>query len=119
VAYVAPNNLQRARRLRRDGTVAERRLWEALRGRRLGGFKFIRQVSIGPYYADFVCRERKLVIEVDGASHSTEAELQGDEIRTAYLASLGYRVHRAWNDDIYRNLDGVLESILLELERDV
>ena len=96
---------------------AEEKLWEELRGRRLGGFKFIRQLAIGPYYADFACRERKLIVEVDGATHGLNEEIAADEARTADLRQLGYRVVRVTNDDIDRNLDGVLDTILHELEK--
>ena len=66
---------RRARTLRADAPSAEALLWSRVRARRLGGFKFVRQEPLGPYFADFCCREEKLVVEVDGATHSTEAEL--------------------------------------------
>jgi very-short-patch-repair endonuclease len=66
--------LTRARELRRDAPIAERKLWEQLRNRNLDGLKFVRQEPIGPYVADFVCRDIKLVVEVDGGTHSTEHE---------------------------------------------
>ena len=90
-------------------------MWRALRGRALCGFKFVRQAPIGPYFADFVCREAKLVVEVDGATHSTEEELSHDARRTAFLREQGYRIVRFVNDDVYRNLRGALETILAEL----
>jgi very-short-patch-repair endonuclease len=96
--------------------VAERRLWEAIRNRRLAGLKFVRQLPVGPYVADFACRERKLILEVDGATHGTESELRYDEKRTAFLQAEGFRVIRCWNDDVFTNLEGVLEGILLQLE---
>jgi very-short-patch-repair endonuclease len=88
------------------------KLWFAVRDRRLAGFKFVRQKSIGPYVADFLCRERNLIIEVDGGQH---AESESDQIRDAYLASEGYRVLRFWNSDVLHNLNGVLETILTSL----
>jgi very-short-patch-repair endonuclease len=106
----------RARSLRKDDTQAERILWEALRNRRLGDFKFIRQLPIGSYIADFACRERKLIVEVDGATHGSDEELHHDDRRSAYLSAAGWRVHRCWNDDVYKNLIGVCDSILLALE---
>lgn len=106
---------RRARKLRREQTEAERRLWQKLRDRRLGGFKFVRQEPIGPYFADFVCRERALVVEIDGATHSTDDELAYDARRTAFLEREGFRVLRATNAEIYENLDGVLETILAAL----
>jgi very-short-patch-repair endonuclease len=101
------------RRLRRQATDAETKLWFALRDRRLGGFKFIRQEAIGPYIVDFVCREKKLVIEVDGGQH---AENVRDRVRDLALASSGYQILRFWNSDVLSNRDGVLSVILAELE---
>src|SRR6266704_4103660 len=77
------------RRLRRQSTDAETKLWFALRDRRLAGFKFVRQAPLGPYVVDFLCREGKLVIEVDGGQH---AENSRDRIRDEYLRSDGFRV---------------------------
>ena len=102
---------RRARVLRQSQTQAEAVVWRALRGRGLGGVKFVRQEPIGPYFADFVCRDEKLVVEIDGATHSTEAELRNDARRTEFLCAHGYRVVRFTNEDVYRNLDGVLETI--------
>ena len=79
----------RARNLRREQTEAERQLWRRLRARGLKGFKFLRQEPIGPYFADFVCREEKLVVEVDGATHSTDHEVGYDERRAGFLLSHG------------------------------
>ncbi len=87
-----------------------------MRGRGLNGFKFVRQEPIGPYFVDFVCREAKLVVEVDGATHSTDDEIRGDERRAAFLRAQGYRITRVGNDDVYRNLDGVLETIPAAIE---
>ena len=80
-----------------------------VRDRRLAGFKFVRQKSIGPYVADFLCRDRNLIVEVDGRQH---AESESDQIRDAVLVSEGYRVLRFWNSDVLHNLNGVLETIL-------
>ena len=99
-----------ARRLRRDQTDAERKLWLRLRDRRLEGLKFRRQVTIGPYIADFCCESQRLVIELDGGQHAERADQ--DAARTAALEAQGYLVLRFWNNDVLRNMDGVLESIL-------
>ncbi|MBV8795881.1 MAG: DUF559 domain-containing protein [Hyphomicrobiales bacterium] len=107
----------RARGLRQDQTEAERKLWRRLRNRTLGGFKFVRQEPIGPYFADFVCREEKLIIEIDGATHSTDDERHRDERREQFLHDRGYHVARFGNDDVYRNIEGVLDTILAALER--
>jgi very-short-patch-repair endonuclease len=101
-----------AKRLRRDATDAERRLWYRLRNRQLGGFKFRRQETIGRCVADFACAECRLVVEADGGQHSHDA----DRERTAYLNSLGWEVLRFWNSDILQNMDGVLETILRACE---
>jgi adenine-specific DNA-methyltransferase len=93
-----------ARRLRRDLTDAERKLWYALRDRRFAGFKFRRQVEIEPYIVDFLCIAALLVIEVDGGQHDEELDAE----RTAFLEARGYRVIRFWNNEVLGNLDGVL-----------
>ncbi len=80
--------------MRRSQTHAETVLWRALRGRSLDGLKLVRQEPIGPYFADFVCRDKKLVVEIDGATHSTEEELRNDARRTEFLRGNGYRVVR-------------------------
>jgi len=87
-----------------------------LRARGLNGFKFVGQEPIGPYFVDFVCREATLVVEADGATHSTDDEIRGDERRASFLRAQGYRITRVGNDDVYRNLDGVLETILAAIE---
>ena len=115
MAYQTPKSLERARTLRKDDTEAERRLWEAIRNRRLGNFKFVRQLSVGPYIADFACRDCKLIVEVDGATHGTDAEVSYDERRSAYLGEQGYRILRFWNDDVYKGLPDVCDAILLAL----
>ena len=102
----------RARTLRANETSAEQQLWDALRNRQLGGLKFARQVSIAPFFADFVCRELKLIVEVDGATHGTLDEHERDRAREAFLTAKGYRVFRVLNDEVYTNLDGVLETLL-------
>ena len=104
--------LAKAQRLRRETTDAERKLWSALRNRQLNGAKFRRQQPIGPFIADFVCQEHRLIVEADGSQH---AEGDGDARRTAFLESKGYRVLRFWNSDILTNLRGVAELIAVAL----
>ena len=104
-----------ARKLRRLSTSAESRLWAELRNRQLGGFKFVRQEPVASYVADFACREARLIIEVDGATHSTEEEIQRDTVRSAELERVGYTVIRVQNDDVYNALEGVLSTILAAL----
>ncbi len=100
----------RERSLRRDQTEAERMLWEKLRDRRLSGFKFRRQHRIGPYFADFVCTEARLVVELDGSQHLDALEY--DASRTRFLNDEGYRVFRIWNHDVLLRLTEVLDEIL-------
>ena len=101
-----------ARTLRRSATDAETKLWHDLRNRQLGGLKFRRQATIGYHVVDFLCAEKRLVVELDGGQHTPER----DAARTAQLEALGYRVIRFWNNDALGNTDGVLETILREAE---
>ena len=104
---------EKLRRLRKDATDAERQLWSALRDRQIGGFKFRRQQRIGSYIVDFVCHECLLVIEIDGGQHSGMDETT----RSARIQSDGYRIIRFWNNDVLRNIDGVLLTIREELQK--
>jgi very-short-patch-repair endonuclease len=97
-----------SRRLRRNATIAEQRLWYRLRSRSLYGMKFVRQEPIGPYIVDFVCREQRLIIEVDGGQH---AESERDLVRDQWLRDHNYRILRFWNNDVIQNTDGVLQAI--------
>ena len=97
-----------ARRLRKNSTLAERKLWRYLRSRSLGGFKFVRQEPIGPYVVDFVCREKRLVIEVDGGQH---AESKRDAVRDQWLIEHRYRILRVWNNEVIGNIEGVWETV--------
>lgn len=107
-----PERTSLTRRLRREHTSAEQRLWRAIRNRQLGGLKFVRQMDVGPYFADFACRQKRLVIELDGATHSTDEELARDARRDAHLRAAGYTVLRFQNSEVYGALDGVCEAIL-------
>jgi len=98
-----------ARRLRRAQTLAEEKLWAIVRGRRLEGFKFRRQVPIDRYFADFVCRDAKLIVELDGASHE-DRELH-DMVRTDVLENCGYRVLRFGNELVLSDPGAVAEAI--------
>ncbi|HEX3441881.1 MAG TPA: endonuclease domain-containing protein [Pseudolabrys sp.] len=100
------------RRLRRQSTDAEMVLWLSLRDRRLCGFKFVRQEAIESFIVDFVCRERKLIIEVDGGQHSDNPK---DRARDAALNAAGFQVLRFWNSDVLKNKNGVLEMIACAL----
>lgn len=102
-----------ARRLRRESTEAERLLWSKLRAGRLAGFPFKRQVPCCGCILDFACVSRKLAVELDGSQH---AESVRDVVRDDVLAREGWRILRFWNNELYANLDGVLETILHALE---
>ncbi len=105
-----PNEV--ARRLRRDSTDAEHRLWAVLRDRRLAGYRFRRQHPIGGFIVDFACTKHSLIVEADGGQHSDNPE---DERRTAFLQAEGWRVIRFWNNDVLSNAEGVIETILRRL----
>ena len=105
----------RARSLRRDSTDAEKRLWTALRDRRLEGIRFRRQVVMGRYIADFCAANPKLIIEIDGVQH--EDQKIYDEARTRYLTGQGYLVLRFWNGDVLTHLGHVLNSIADEIHK--
>ena len=104
-----PLPTHRSRELRNNATPAERKLWNALCNRKLVGVRFNRQVVIKPYICDLVARSQKLVIELDGGQHG-EA-ITYDTVRTAFLKTKGYRVLRFWNNDVMRNIDGVVRKI--------
>ena len=99
----------RARALRTQMTDAERKLWLALRGRRFAGVKFRRQAAVGPFIADFICFDARLVIEVDGGQH---ADSSSDMRRDAWFAKNCFRTLRFWNNDVLLNTEGVLTAIL-------
>src|ERR1041385_868165 len=98
-----------ARRLRRDQTDAERKLWFRLRDRRLSGLKFRRQMPIDRYVVDFCCESARVIVEIDGGQHATRSA--EDAARAAALEAQGYLVLRFWNNEVLQNLDGVLEVI--------
>lgn len=103
------SRVRTARRLRRDQTDAERALWFRLRDRRLCGLKFRRQVPIDRYVVDFCCETTRLIIELDGGQHVTRGA--EDARRTAALEACGYLALRFWNNEVLRNIDGVLQAI--------
>jgi very-short-patch-repair endonuclease len=106
--------ISRARQLRRDSTLFEKRLWSALCNRQIEGYKFVRQCPIGPFFADFACRDAKLVIELDGSQH---LDSPTDPGRTAHLEARGYRVLRFWNNNALESVDGVIRVIIDVLEQ--
>jgi len=106
---------QRARDLRRASSEAELKALASAAGKTAGGLQIRASGVDGPFFADFACRERRLVIEVDGATHASDDQVAYDLRREAVLIRLGYRVLRGGNLDVYENLDGVLETILAAL----
>ena len=104
-----------ARKLRKNPTEAEQRLWSRLRRKQLGGHRFRRQVPMGRYVVDFICHDARLVVEVDGGGHA--AQIDRDRERESFLETRGYRTVRFWNNEVLGNTDGVVERILEELLR--
>ena len=104
-----------AQDLRNNATEPERVLWNRLRRRQLGGFKFRRQHPIGRYICDFVCLEAAVIVELDGSQHVTDAPY--DANRDAFLRSTGFRVLRFWNGDVLSRTDSVVETIFEALYR--
>ncbi len=102
-----------ARRLRQDQTLAEKALWKLVRNRRLGGFKFMRQIAIDRYFADFVCEAGKLIVELDGAAH--EGREDYDDCRTETLERFGYVVLRFRNERVMTDPGGISDDILAAL----
>jgi very-short-patch-repair endonuclease len=109
---VSPDKRDMARRFRKEPTEAESALWQALRGRKLGGLKFRREQPLLGYVVDFYCEERNLAVEVDGSVHDSFDAKQYDADRDAALHAAGVRVLRLKNKAVMGDLDGVLKTIL-------
>lgn len=109
----SPNHIARARELRHGGNVAEAALWNELKAKKLGGHKFSGQVPLGPYYADFICRQAKLVIELDGSQHVDNGY---DKRRDEFMRANGYSVLRFWSGDVLKSIGAVCETILAVLD---
>ena len=112
-SYINPKT-KRARELRQTANPAEQSLWSVLKSRQLDNWKFTRQMPIGPYFADFVCRERCVVIEVDGSQHLERASY--DRSRDEYMLAAGYSVYRVPVISVMNDLGAVCDSILAVLE---
>jgi len=104
-----------ARKLRKELTPAERKLWAIIRNDQLG-VNFRRQHAIGNYIPDFMCLKKKLIIELDGSQHLDQTEY--DSERTKFLEAQGYRVIRFWNNDVLNDINGIIRSIQFALEAD-
>ncbi|HEV2955993.1 MAG TPA: DUF559 domain-containing protein [Xanthobacteraceae bacterium] len=107
--------VSRARAFRRAMTDAEKKLWWHLRQLPVETTHFRRQATIGPYFADFACHQHRLIIELDGGQHNTPEKIASDEARTAFLNSQGYRVLRFWNNEVLKEIDGVMQVIYAAL----
>jgi very-short-patch-repair endonuclease len=101
--------MHKAGELRLESTPAEKKLWEHLRGSKLDGVRFRRQHAIGNYIVDFVSVKKKLIIELDGTHHLEQTEY--DTERTRYLESQGYKVVRFWNDQVEKEMDGIIQEL--------
>ena len=110
------NIKQNIKNLRKNQTPHEKKLWTLLRNRQINNCKFRRQHLIGKYIVDFVYREKKIIIELDGGQHNEEESIKYDIERTKFLEHEGYRVIRFWNNDIDNNIEGVYQTILEYLE---
>jgi very-short-patch-repair endonuclease len=100
--------------MRRDSAYVENLFWQEIRDRKLGGFKFRRQVPVGPYYADYLCAPKKVIVELDGGVH--KLKLERDKARDAALRESGYRVARFSNQEVLADLPGVLAKLLHVLQ---
>ena len=107
-----PDLTRVARRLRRDQTDVERRLWSRLRSRRMAGWKFRHQMPVGRFVVDFCCPDAWLIVELDGGQHSRENDVARDRLRSGELEAAGYLAVRFWNDEVVENLDGVCDTVL-------
>ena len=104
----------KARYLRKNLTEQERKLWNIIRNKQFYGYKFLRQYPIEPYIVDFVCREKKIIIEIDGGRHNESEEIEYDKQRSLFLSSRGFKVIRFWNNEIDNNIEGVYQILLKE-----
>ncbi len=109
-----PKVNERTQKLRKQLTDAERHLWGRIRRHQLNGYRFRRQAPIGRYIVDFVCLSERLIIEVDGGQHSDRRDV--DARRTEWLESQNFRVLRFWNNEVFENIEGVIETIASALE---
>ena len=105
------NIIEKSRQLRKNMTNQEKKLWSIIRNRQFFGLRFRRQFPIGNYIVDFICREKKIIIEIDGGQHNEPQNTDYDISRTKFLYSSGYKVVRFWNNEINDNIDGVYEKL--------
>lgn len=101
----------RARKLRKNLTQQERKLWNLLKNKQFHNLSFRRQHPIGDYIVDFVCRSKKIIIELDGGQHNFTENIEYDKERTLFFKNLGFKVLRFWNNDIDNNIEGVIDVL--------
>ena len=116
-APVPPQRRANAKRMRKEMTDAERKLWACLRAHRLMGLSFRRQVPIAGFIVDFACPDHKLIVEVDGSQHGNDADIAYDAARTRRLEQDGWTVLRFWNDDVLRDIDNVCQHIVIVADK--
>ena len=104
-----------ARTLRKNSTIQEKRLWNLLKNHQFHSLKFKRQQPIGNYIVDFICKEAKIIIEVDGGQHNEKEIIEADNEKTAFLESKGYKVIRFWNNEVYENIEGIIKRLEKEI----
>jgi very-short-patch-repair endonuclease len=112
---VSTKRLERAKELRREMTSAEQILWKRLKANRLNGLHFRRQQIVHGYFADFLCHQHDLIVEVDGGIHDVQKDYDAD--REEYLISLGFRIIRFKNEEVMKNLEGILQRIVEACEK--
>jgi adenine-specific DNA-methyltransferase len=112
---INPKFVELSRKLRKDQTPWEKKLWMHLKNRKFFGLKFKRQVVLGFYIYDFECFEKKIIIELDGSKHKQPEQIQKDQKKQEFAEGLGYKVLRYNNNDIHNNLNGVLENLRLTI----
>lgn len=115
--YNIANTEIKRKELRKNSTEEEKKLWQYLRNKQFEGLKFYRQYGIGNYIADYYCPSLKLVIELDGSGHFTPEGLEYDKIRQEFMNSLGIKTLRFNNNDVIKNIEGVLERIKENVKR--
>ena len=92
-------------------TPQEKKLWSIIKNRQFYGYRFRRQFPVGHYIVDFICREKKIIIELDGGQHNQPNDIEYDKARSEFLTSEGYQIIRFWNNDIDKNILGVYENL--------
>ena len=114
--YYNSKNLNLAKNMRSNMTREELKFWCVVRAKNFYGYKFKRQVLVGDYIVDFLCPEKRVIVEIDGGQHNEESNINADNERTLYLESQGYKIIRFWNNEIYENIEGVCERLRIVLD---